>query len=260
MMLEELQLPDLDESKKNEIVSEVLEYTDRRRQSGMESCIDKKRTILSHIYRKNALREKKILPITKDDLVFRTWNVVKEKHSNAVVWLLMDRSGSMWEEKIYAVKALFFWITQFLKRKYDRVEIKFIAHDYTARELNEKEFFTISDSGGTKVSSAYELCHDLIKHNYPSSKWNIYCFHASDGDTFGDEKECIDIVQNILNLGANLFAYAEIAMDEWHDGDSALLNQFNDLHSRSDGVVVSVIKEMGDVLETLRRFLRHKAT
>ena len=93
MMIEELELPDLDDTKKNEIVSSVLEYTDRRKRSGVESCIDKKRTILSHIRRKNALREKKKIPYTKDDFVYRTWNISEEKHSNAVIFLMMDRSA-----------------------------------------------------------------------------------------------------------------------------------------------------------------------
>jgi hypothetical protein len=257
MMIEELELPDLDETKKNEIVSSVLEYTDRRKKQGVESCIDKKRTILSHIRRKNALREQKKIAYTKDDLVYRTWNVSEEKHSNAVIFLMMDRSASMWEDKIYTVKAFYFWVVQFLKRKYDRVEIKFIAHDFHARELTEKEFFTISDSGGTRVSSAYEMCRDMIKHNYPSNRWNIYCFHSSDGDTWGDEPQCMEIVKEIMGLGGNLFAYAEINIDSWRDEDSRLLAYFRELAEEEDGVIVSVIEQTSDVLSALQTFLQH---
>lgn len=256
MMIEELELPDLDDTKKNEIISDVLEYTDRRKRSGVESCIDKKRTVLSHIRRKNALRQKK-LPYTKDDLVYRTWNISEEKHSNAVIFLMMDRSASMWEEKIYAVKAFYFWVVQFLKRKYERVEIKFIAHDYNARELTEKEFFTISDSGGTRVSAAYEMCYDMIRHNYPSHRWNIYCFHSSDGDTWGDEALCMDIVKQIMGCGGNLFAYAEINIDSWRDSDSRLLTHFRELADENDGVIVSVIEEVSDILGALQTFLQH---
>jgi hypothetical protein len=196
--------------------------------------------------------------------VYRTWNVSEEKHSNAVVFLMIDRSASMWEDKIYAVKAFFFWIVQFLKRKYDRVEIKFIAHDYFARELDEKEFFSISDSGGTKVSSAYEMCRDMIKHNYPRSRWNIYCFHASDGDTFGDEPQCMNLVKEIVNeLGGNLFAYTEIKFDSWRDGDSQLLAHFLELMSDGeDRVIATVVEEMSDILNALKIFLQfsHRRT
>ncbi len=252
-----LELPDLNETKKNEIVSDVLEYTDRRKRSGVESCIDKKRTILSHIRRKAALREKGTIPYSKDDMVYRTWNIAEERHSNAVIFLMMDRSASMWEDKIYAVKAFYFWVVQFLRRKYERVEIKFIAHDFHARELTEKEFFTIADSGGTRVSAAYEMCRDMIKHNYPKQRWNIYCFHASDGDTWGDESECMKIVKNIMSLGGNLFAYAEINIDSWRDAESRLLAHFRELADEEDGIIVSVIEEVADILGALQTFLQH---
>lgn len=259
MMMEELELPDLDESKKNEIVSDILEYTDRRKRSGVFACIDKRKTLLANIQRKakEGYKAGELIPIINDDLRFRTWNLAEERHSNAVIFLMMDRSGSMWEDKIYTVKALYFWIVKFLRLRYDRVEIKFIAHDFDARELNEKEFFTISDSGGTRVSSAYELCRNMIKHNYPSSIWNIYCFHASDGDSWNDEDECMKLVRDIVDLGAKLFAYAEINMDDWRDGDSNLLAHFKAEVSHNDRVLVAVIQEMSDILDTLQTFLKH---
>lgn len=259
MMMEELNLPDLDEKKRNEIVSDVLEYTDRRKVSGVYACLDKKKTILANIARR--AREGKTrdetIPIINDDLRFRTWNITEEKHSNAVVFLMMDRSGSMWEDKIYAVKALYFWIVQFLRRRYDRVEIKFISHDWVAREMEEKDFFSIAEGGGTKISSAYELCRDMVKHNYPSSMWNIYCFHASDGDSWGDESYCIDLVKEILDFGAVLFAYSEINIDNWRDDESDLYQRFMEAAEERDGILASSITELSDILEALQLFLRH---
>lgn len=259
MMMEELNLPDLDEKKRNEIVSDVIEYTDRRKASGVHACIDKKKTILANIARRarEGKARNETTPIINDDLRFRTWNITEEKHSNAVVFLMMDRSGSMWEDKIYAVKALYFWIVQFLRRRYDRVEIKFISHDWVAREMEEKDFFSIAEGGGTKISSAYELCRDMVKHNYPSSMWNIYCFHASDGDSWSDESYCIDLVKEILDLGAVLFAYSEINMDNWRDEDSDLFHLFEMASGERDGILASSITELSDILDTLQLFLRH---
>lgn len=261
MMSEELELPDLDETKKNKITSDVLEYTDRRKRTGIEGCLDKKQTLLAHIKRKAQLKIKKsdILTITQDDLRFKTWEIAREKHSNAVIFLMMDRSASMWNEKIYAVKALYFWIVQFLRRRYDKVEIKFIAHDYYARELEEKQFFTIADSGGTRVSSAYELCRDMIKHNYPNSIWNIYCFHSSDGDSWGDEEYCADLASEILDLGAKLFGYAEINVDNYRDDTSELYTLLKRSAKRKHRrILVSVIESMDDILGTLRKFLKQQ--
>jgi len=257
MMMAELELPDLDETKKNEITSDVLEYTDRRKRVGIEACLDKRQTILAHIKRKAQMKQEALI-INQDDMRYKTWEIATEKHSNAVVFLMMDRSGSMWESKIYTVKALYFWIVQFLRRRYDKVEIKFIAHDYFAKELNEKKFFTIADSGGTRVSSAYELCRDMIKHNYPSSIWNIYCFHASDGDSWSDEPFCVELAGDILMLGANLFAYTEIDLDDYRDGNSELYTLLKRASKKKyRRLLVSSIEKMEDIMDTLRKFLKH---
>ena len=240
----------------------MLEYTDRRKRVGIEACLDKKQTLLAHIKRRSQLKFKKgeILAMTQDDLRFKTWEIATEKHSNAVIFLMMDRSGSMWESKIYAVKALYFWIVQFLRRRYDKVEIKFIAHDYTAKELNEKEFFSIAESGGTRVSAAYRLCRDIIKHNYPSEKWNIYCFHASDGDSWSDEAECVDLAGDILLGGANLFAYTEIDLDNYRDDSSELYKLLKKASkTKYRRLMVSNIEKMEDIMDTLRKFLKQSS-
>jgi len=259
LMIEELSLPDLDETKKNEISSDILEYTDRRKRVGIEACLDRKQTIKAYIKRKAQIKDEDTV-IIQDDLRFKTWEVIQEKHSNAVIFLMMDRSASMWQSKIYTVKALYFWIVQFLRRRYDKVEIKFIAHDYNAKELNEKQFFTIADSGGTRVSSAYELCRDMIKTNYPNDKWNIYCFHSSDGDSWSDEKECVDLVGDILKLGANLFAYAEIDMDNYRDGPSDLMTLLKKAsRTKYRRLLVTSLEKTEDIMDTLRKFLKQNS-
>ena len=257
MMIEELGLPDLRDTPKSEIVSDVLEWTDRRKETGV--VLDKKKTILSNILRRAKQKQHKIIPFIKDDLRYRAWNVVDEKHSNAVVFLMMDRSGSMSEERIYAVKSLYFWIVQFLRRKYDRVDIKFIAHDTVAREMQEQEFFSIASGGGTSISSAYQLCREMIKYNYPSALWNIYCFHASDGDTYGDETECVKNISEIVALGAALFAYAEVTMDgpDVKRQKSRLITMIEKHLSKQPEVSVYSIGERKDILTALENFLRH---
>jgi len=92
MMMAELELPELDETKKNEITADILEYTDRRKRVGIEACLDKRQTLLSYIKRKAQMRNKELI-VSQDDLRFKTWEIATEKHSNAVVFLLMDRSG-----------------------------------------------------------------------------------------------------------------------------------------------------------------------
>ncbi|MHA2279491.1 MAG: DUF444 family protein [Promethearchaeota archaeon] len=199
----------------------------------------------------------KVKHISKQQKCEYVYDLEVLDHHNYFVDGILSHN-SMWESKIYTVKALYFWIVQFLRRRYDKVEIKFIAHDYFAKELNEKEFFTIADSGGTRVSAAYKLCRDMIKHNYPSSIWNIYCFHASDGDSWRDESYCVELAGDILMLEANLFAYTEINMDNYRDGNSelfALLKRASKKKWRR--LLVSSVEKTEDIMDTLRKFLKH---
>ncbi|MBI4494507.1 MAG: DUF444 family protein, partial [Chloroflexi bacterium] len=111
----------------------------------------------------------------------------------------------------YVTRTFYFWMVRFLRTKYNNVEIVFITHHTQAREVDEENFFTLGESGGTKVSSAYQLCLDLIKQRYNPSLWNIYPFHFSDGDNWGevDNQRCLELVRALLGL-SNVFGYGEI--------------------------------------------------
>ena len=99
----------------------------------------------------------------------------------------------------------------------------------------------------------------MITHNYPSSIWNIYCFHASDGDSWSDEEECVDLVRQILQLGANLFAYAEIDMDNYREGESELFKRLKGAAKRkTKRLLVSLLKKTEDILDTLKTFLKQQ--
>lgn len=258
IMMEELKLPDLDETLKAELISESIEFNDRRREHGIEACLDKRKTLLANLLRKKKLKlpPNHKLPIVKSDKRFKTYDIIKEKHSNAVIFLMMDRSGSMTSDRIYAVKALYFWLVQFLKRKYDKIEIRLIAHDTIAKELKEKEFFTIKDSGGTKISAAYELCKEIIQKQYSASLWNIYVFHATDGDTFGDENVCVSLVKDLLNYGIKLFSYSEIRIDErYAQNKSEIYNQLETLSNFDKRVITYSIDALNEVYKALKTIL-----
>ncbi len=217
---------------------------------------DEEKEQIGNIIR-NGIVLSKVKKVTKQQKCEYVYDLEVLNHHNYFVDGILSHN-SMWANKIYAVKALYFWIVQFLRLRYDKVEIKFIAHDYHARELNEKEFFTIADSGGTRVSSAYEMCRDIIKHNYPSEKWNIYCFHASDGDSWSDEAECVEIAGDIVLMGANLFAYTEIDLDSYRDGSSDLYKLLKKASkTKYRRLLVSTIEKMEDIMDTLRKFLKH---
>jgi len=254
MMIEDLNLPWLEEKDKKEIITKHTEFTDLRKK-GMMSNWAKKKTVMENIKR-NAIEngKAKFGGLKDEDMRFRTWDERIERHSNAVVYLMMDRSGSMDDHKRYLCKATFWWICRFLERRYDNVDVIFIAHDDNAKVVPEKDFFTISNDGGTRCSSAYELAMTDIKANRPPNIWNTYVFHFSDGDNWGDDNErCLKIVKELVQI-TNMIAYGEVSYENsnWRR-DSGLLSAFESFkHPR---LMTAVLREKKDVYTTLQSFL-----
>lgn len=265
MMLEDLNLPFL-EDKQNavEIETEETVFQDIA-ERGLPPNIDKKRTIIENMKR-NALKGKvRIGGFDRNDLRYRVWEQVIEKHSNAAVFLLMDRSGSMTDEKRYIVKSFFWWMVRFLEKKYNNVELVFIAHDTAAREVEEKDFFSIADSGGTKCSSAFKLAYKIVEDRYSPSIWNNYVFEFSDGDNWGeDNNECVKIVKDLLKV-CRAVGYGEVKYDDWfydwkgeYYEESKLSHAFRidpDL-SQDKRFISSSIDKREEVYKCLKAFLQ----
>lgn len=131
--------------------------------------------------------------------------------SKAVVFLLMDVSGSMDEAKKDVAKRFFILLYLFLTRTYETIDIIFIRHHTSAKEVNEQEFFYSRETGGTVVSSALDLMNEIIVSRYSTSEWNIYGAQASDGDNWNnDSPHCKDILVNYIMPKVQYFAYIEI--------------------------------------------------
>ena len=97
----------------------------------------------------------KVEGIANEDLRYKSWETETERQSNAAVYLMMDRSGSMGPEKSIIAKTFYFWMVQFLKRKYKNIDLIFIAHDISAFIVNQENFFKLTGGGGTQCSSAF---------------------------------------------------------------------------------------------------------
>src|SRR5690606_6003868 len=132
----------------------------------------------------------------------------------------------------------FFWMTRFLRRKYEHVEIVFIAHHTEARVVTEEEFFTKGESGGTICSSAYRKALELIEDAYPPSQYNIYPFHFSDGDNLtSDNERCVKLIRELLSV-SNMFGYGEVNQ---YNRSSTLMSAYRHIHE--PGFLYSIIKE-----------------
>jgi hypothetical protein len=217
--------------------------------------IDRKRTLLSNLKRNLIDGEKGIHDIRLDDLRFRTWEEITEPETNAVVIAMMDVSGSMGAFEKYVARTFFFWTVRFLRTKYERVKVVFLAHHTQAKEVSEEEFFTRGESGGTKCSSVYQLALDIIAQRYAPQDFNIYPFHFSDGDNLpSDNDACLKLVQELLRV-SNIFGYGEI-VSPFYQG-STLMNVYRKI--KDPKLIPVSIKEKRDVYPALQQFFGHKA-
>jgi uncharacterized sporulation protein YeaH/YhbH (DUF444 family) len=169
-----------------------------------------------------------IIPI-KEDRRYRIFKSVPKPQSRAVIIYMMDVSGSMGDEQKEIVRTEAFWIDTWLRSQYKGIETRYIIHDAIAREVDEDTFFKTRESGGTLISSAYRLCDQIIKTDYPPSEWNIYPFHFSDGDNWSSEdtKVCMDLLTRELLPKVNQFCYGQV---ESRYASGLLLSNPNEKH------------------------------
>lgn len=156
-------------------------------------------------------RQLKRIPFL-DDIDIRYHRRIDEPipTSKAVMFCVMDVSGSMDQATKNLAKRFFILLYLFLERHYEKTEVVFIRHHTRASEVDEQEFFYSRETGGTVVSSALQLMHEIITERYPTSEWNIYGSQASDGDNWPDDAgRCTELIGKILPL-CQYYAYIEI--------------------------------------------------
>jgi len=210
ILFEELKLPFLEEKGHRKVKSERYKFDDIRK-AGPRSHLAKRQTIKESIKRRAKTGEKGTGPIFNDDLRFRSWEVDEEEESCAVVIAMIDSSASMDENKKFLARSFYLWMVRFLQYQYDNVDIVFINHHTEAKECTEEEFFKRGESGGTKFSSAYKLALQVLRERYPTSNWNSYIFHFSDGENWSsDNAELFPVMEALLEHPCNLLGYGEI--------------------------------------------------
>ncbi|CCV05058.1 conserved hypothetical protein [Mesorhizobium metallidurans STM 2683] len=156
-------------------------------------------------------RRRRIAYVDPVDIRFNRFDPRPLPNASAVMFCLMDVSGSMGEREKDLAKRFFVLLHLFLTRRYERTEIVFIRHTHEAQEVDEHTFFYHTQSGGTIVSTALAEMHRIIEQRYPAAEWNIYAAQASDGDNFAtDSERCIKLLDGKLMRLCQYFAYVEI--------------------------------------------------
>ncbi|MDI1259627.1 YeaH/YhbH family protein [Aquabacterium sp.] len=149
------------------------------------------------------------------DLRYRSRIKVPVPTTKAVMFCVMDISGSMDEQRKELSKRFFILLYLFLTRHYDKIELVFIRHHTQAQEVTEDEFFHATETGGTVVSSALVLLDEIITARYPTNEWNLYVAQASDGDNWHhDSARCREILEDKILPLVRYFAYVQVAQTE----------------------------------------------
>jgi len=256
MLGEELELPRIEPKGKRNIEEERHRYSGIRR-AGPESLRHPKRTYKRALRRQIASQQYDpdaplVIPIREDKL-YRSWKPVRKPEANAVVFYMMDVSGSMGDEQKELVRTTAFWIDTWLKANYQGIERRFIIHDAEAAEVDEERFYHTRESGGTRISSAYKLCDKIIEEHFPVADWNIYAFHFSDGDNWGeDNATCIEVLEEKLLPKCNLFCYGQV---ESPYGTGEFLHEVKPLTDQYDSLAVATIPDKEAIYDCIKVFL-----
>jgi sporulation protein YhbH len=237
-LFDDLDLPELEKKNFTNIVHEKYKRKGYRK-SGIRPRLSKKETIKNKIKRKKqAIKTKTYDPDSDErftfhesDLKYKHISVTKKEVTNAVIFFIMDVSGSMGKTKKFLARSFFFLLYQFLRYRYQKVEIVFISHTTEAWEVDEEQFFSRGSSGGTYISSGVERCLEIIKERYDPSNWNIYSFHCSDGDNWGEDNDkALNLTEDLKDL-CQLSAYIQI-LGETSFGMSGGGNRMADIYDQ----------------------------
>jgi hypothetical protein len=257
IMGEELELPNIQPKGEKNIHSERDRYTGIHR-TGPESLRHFKRTFKQALRRQLASglynpENPVVLPIHEDKR-YRASKIKALPDSNAVILYMMDVSGSMGNEQKEIVRIESFWIDTWLKSQYRDLETRYIVHDAVAREVDRQTFFHLRESGGTKISSAYQLSREIIEKDYDPGSWNIYPIHFSDGDNWGgdDTALCLKLLHEVLLPWSNLFCYGQVKSAY---GSGQFIKDLQAEFSGAEKLVVSEINNRDDIYQSIKTFL-----
>lgn len=256
MLGAELELPNIIPKGQNSIKSVKDKYNTVAR-TGPDSLRHFKRTYKQALKRQIASGtynpERPMIIPDRDDERFRSWTSVPLPQANAAILYIMDVSGSMTDEQKEIVRIEAFWIDTWLKSQYDGIERRYVVHDAVAHEVDEETFYRIRESGGTKISSAYEKSALIIGREFPPAEWNIYIFQFSDGDNWGeDSQHCTKYLAEHLLPVCNLFCYGQVRSPY---GSGEFIKDLRKITNAHENLVLSEIDSRDAIYDSIKTFL-----
>jgi hypothetical protein len=229
MLFSELELPRLKPKQQAGAQTTEVVFDDLARHGPR---IDMKATLRENLARNARRGRTRLGGIEKPDMRYLSYRERPLPRNKAVIFLAMDVSGSMDADRKRMARLFFYWCVQFLRRRYDQTDIVFVAHTTEAREVTEEEFFNRAESGGTRVSSAFEEVERIQRERFPADDWNVYVLHVSDGDNFAaDNPHTLELIERLTRICA-LVGYLQVDphVGSWsHQGHK--LSRFYEQHA-----------------------------
>jgi hypothetical protein len=254
---EALELPRIEPRGKDELETSSIRYTGLA-PVGPESLRHFKRS-----YRRALKRlivtgaydpEHPRVTLDRADRLYRTYRTKPKLRTNAVTIYVMDVSGSMGADQKELVRIESFWLDTWIQAHYAGLRTVYVVHDAAAKEVDRDTFFRIRESGGTVISSAYELCVKIVQERFPAADWNLYLFHFSDGENYSrqDTDKCLDLLERQMLPHLNLFGYGQVeSYGTSGDFFEALRTRF----ARDERVAVFRIPNRAAIVDSIRAFL-----
>lgn len=216
-LFNDLELPEL-EKKNFKFTTQEKMKRKGKRPYGIRPRLSKKETIKQKIRRKKAAIKSgaynpesgERFTFHESDLRYKHIAPVVKENTAAVVFFVMDVSGSMTKSKKFLARSFFFLLYQFLNHKYSSIDVVFVSHTADAHEVNEEKFFTQVPNGGTLVSTGLKKVEEIIEKRYHPNNWNIYTFYCGDGDNWSiDNKDALAAFRRLRDINQTM-CYTEI--------------------------------------------------
>jgi uncharacterized protein len=233
-----------------ELEAELQACDDDKRRAELQAQLDKLRSKI-----------KRIPFIDPIDIRYRRFETVPKPAAQAVMFCLMDVSGSMSEHMKDLAKRFYMLLYVFLTRRYRHVEIVFIRHTDRAEEVDEETFFRAPASGGTLVSSALQVMHDVVRTRYRPSDWNIYAAQSSDGDnSYSDSETTGRLLKDMILPVTQYFAYLEVSEPGGFANmpESALWTLYQRLVSDGAPLAMRKVADRGEIFPVFRDLFQRR--
>ena len=248
---EDLKLPDLQPKQKTSINDDAWTQEGWDKQ-GARARLDRRRTIKQAIKRR-AIQHNPV-PFSNEDLRFRQLIHRRRPATQAVVLFAIDVSASMTDAERKLAKTFFFFVLQGIRRKYGRVETRFIAHTTQAWEFSERDFFQVTGTGGTGASSAFNFALHMIEDDYDLSQYNVYLFYASDGENFTEDRVASSASLSKLSSMLNYVGYVETVPGSSRANETEMKMICNQIEHSGAPLGSCILNNPDDIWKAIRYF------